>query len=95
MWAAAVGRERIRVMVFEQVREDPQPAVDAIWRDLGLDPVELSDVRSESGSSSTDQVTWEWTPGLKESLQVLYRPQAERLRRDWGLDVSSWTSLGV
>ena len=52
-------------------------------------------MRSESGSSSTDQVTWEWTPGLKESLQVLYRPQAERLQRDWGLDVSSWTSLGA
>jgi hypothetical protein len=95
MWAAAIGRERMRVMVFEQVREDPQPVVEEIWRDLGLDPVGLTDVRSESGSSSTDQVTWEWTPGLKESLQVLYRPQAERLRRDWGLDVSSWKSLGV
>lgn len=95
MWAAVIGRERMRVMVFEQVRDDPQGVVDGLWRELGLDPVPLTDVQSESSSSSTDQVTWEWTPGLKESLQVLYRPQAERLRRDWGLDVSSWTSLGV
>jgi hypothetical protein len=24
---------------------------------------------------------------------VMYRPQAERLARDWGLDVSSWRAL--
>lgn len=93
MWAAAVGRDRMRVMVFEEVRRDPQPIVDAVWRDLGLDPVALHDVASESGSSSTSEVTWEWTPGLKESLQVLYRPQAARLERDWGLDTSAWTGL--
>jgi len=91
MWAQAVGRERLQVMVFETVRDDAQGTVDALWKLLGLDPVPLTDVEQESGSSS--KADWDWTPGLKESLQTLYRPQAERLSRDWGLDVSSWRSL--
>lgn len=91
-WAAACGRDRMLVMVHEVAREDPQGTVDEVWRRLGLDPVPLGrDVTEKSHSSS--KVTWEWTPGLKESLQAMYRPQAERLATDWGLDVSGWTSL--
>ncbi|GAA4692593.1 sulfotransferase [Nocardioides nanhaiensis] len=93
MWAAAVGRERVVPMVFEQVRRDPQAVVDGLWRDLGLEPVPLADVTESSHSSSEPRVSWEWTPGLQETLRVLYRPQAERLERDWGLDTSAWTTL--
>jgi len=92
MWAAAVGRDRLHVMVFEQVRDQPQATVDAIWARLGLDPVTLTDVDQESGSSS--KADWDWTPGLRESLEVLYRPQVDRLAGDWGLDVSTWRSFG-
>ncbi len=91
MWAAAVGRDRMHVLVFESVRTRPQETLDDLWRLLDVDPVPLVDVEQESGSSSV--ADWEWTPGLRESLQTLYRPQAERLTRDWGLDVSSWRSL--
>jgi hypothetical protein len=92
MWAAAVGRERMVVMVYENVRRDPQAAVDHVWSLLGLDPVELTGVSEASGSSS--RADWEWTPGLKESLQVLYAAQRARLEGEWGLDLSAWTSLG-
>ncbi len=91
MWAAAVGRDRLHVMVFEQVRADPQGTLDRIWRLLDLEPVPLVGVEEESGSSS--RADWAWTPGLRESLQTLYRPQAARLERDWGLDLSTWASL--
>lgn len=90
-WAAAVGRERMHVMVYEEVRRDPQAAVDEVWRLIGVDPVPLAEVERASGSSS--QAEWDWTPGLKESLQVMYRPQARRLTDDWGLDVSAWSGL--
>lgn len=90
-WAACVGRDRMHVMVYEVVRDDIQAAVDGIWRALDLQPVALQDVARESSSSS--QAEWDWTPGLKESLQVLYRPQVDRLASQWGLDVSGW-SLG-
>lgn len=90
-WAAAVGRERMHVMVYEEIRNDPQAAVDEVWRLVGVDPVPLEEVARESSSSS--KAEWDWTPGLKESLQVMYRPQAERLASQWGLDVSSWRGL--
>ncbi len=90
-WVDAVGRERMHVMVYEVVRNDPQRAVDEVWRRLGVDPVPLTAVARESSSSS--RADWEWTPGLRESLQVMYRPQAERLARDWDLDVSGWSGL--
>ena len=89
-WAAAVGRERMVVMVFEQVRRSPRESVEDVWRLLGLDPVPLVGVDEASGSTS--RAAWEWPEGLKESLQVMYRPQLARLESDWDLDVSDWTS---
>jgi Sulfotransferase family len=91
-WAAHVGRERMVVMVFEEVRRDAQSAVDSVWRRLGLEPVPLARVDEASGSSS--RADWDWSEGLKESLQVMYRPQVTRLRDEWGLDLSSWQSFG-
>lgn len=91
-WAAAIGRDRLHVMVYEEVRADPQAAVDTVWRRIGVDPVPLAEVARESSSSST--ADWEWTPGLRETLEVLYRPQVRRLAEDWGLDVSSWRCAG-
>ncbi|MGZ4450573.1 MAG: sulfotransferase family protein [Nocardioides sp.] len=90
-WASQVGRDRLHVMVYEDVRRDAQAAVDTVWRLVGVEPVPLHEVERESGSSS--RADWDWTDGLKESLQVMYRPQARRLADDWGLDVSSWTGL--
>jgi hypothetical protein len=91
MWAAAVGRERMVVMVYENVRRSPEAAVGHVWSLLGLDPVPLTGVAEASGSSS--KADWEWTPGLKESLQVLYGAQRARLESEWGLDLSAWSSL--
>ena len=91
MWAAAVGRDRMHVLVYEQVRTDPQGTLDRLWGLLGLDPAPLAGVDEASGSSS--RADWDWPDGLRESLKALYRPQLARLRDDWGLDLSSWTSL--
>jgi hypothetical protein len=93
-WASFVGRDRLHVMVYERVREDPQLAVDAVWRMLGLDPVPLSAVDELSRSSSSSEADWDWPEGTRAALQVMYRPQARRLADDWGLDVSRWESLG-
>ncbi|MEO9323933.1 sulfotransferase [Nocardioides sp. C4-1] len=93
MWAAAVGRDRMHVLVFEQARTDPQATLDRLWSVLGLDPVALSGVQDASGSSS--RADWQWTPGLEDSLRALYRPQLQRLRDDWGLDLGSWRSVAA
>jgi hypothetical protein len=89
-WAHHVGRDRMRVMVYETVRADPQAHADAVWRSLGLDPVPLDDVETASGSSS--RADWDWPEGLKESLEVLYAPQVRRVADEWGLDLSAWTT---
>jgi hypothetical protein len=91
-WSAAVGRERMVVMVYEQVHRSPQAAVDDVWRRLGLEPVPLAGVEEASGSSS--RAAWDWPEGLQESLRVMYRPQLARLEADWGLDLSEWTATG-
>jgi hypothetical protein len=88
MWRHFVGAERMTVLVYENVRRDPQAAVDAVWRGLGLDSVVLQEVDRPSRSSS--HATWEPPEGLEESLRVLYRPQVQRLADEWGLDVSAW-----
>ena len=89
-WSAAVGRDRMVVMTYEQVRRDPEPVVCGVWTRLGLDPVPLAGVEEASGSSS--RADWDWPEGLRESLQVMYRPQLARLEDDWDLDVSDWTA---
>ena len=91
MWAAAVGHDRMHVLVYEQVRLEPQATLDRLWGLLGLDPRPLTGVDEASGSSS--RAEWDWTPGLRESLLALYRPQLARLRDEWGLDLSAWRSF--
>lgn len=90
MWAHHVGRDRLHVMVYEVVRNDPQSAVERVWERLGVSPVGLEHVDRPSRSSS--HATWEPPEGLLESLEVLYRPQVSRLTEDWGLDVSVWST---
>lgn len=92
-WASFVGRDRLVVMVYEQVREDPQAYVDAVWSRMGLDPVPLAAVEQPSRSSSATDAEWVWPEGTREALALMYRGQARRLADDWGLDVTRWASL--
>ena len=91
-WRKAVGPERLMVMTYESVRDDPQGACEQVWARLGLQPVRLVAVDMPS-TSSTGQVRWEWPDGFKETLIDLYAPQVERLRDDWGLDVTPWRTF--
>ena len=93
VWASFVGKDRLTVLVYETVRDDPQPAVDLVWGRLGLESVPLASVGAPSRSSSANDAEWEWPEGMQDALRVLYRPQAQRLVDDWGLDVGAWDSL--
>jgi len=91
LWASFVGRDRMHVLIYEEAANDPQAAVNQLWKALDLGPVELTG--TEEKSSSTSRRPWEWPEGMKEALTVMYRPQSRRLIDDWGLDLSSWPSL--
>ena len=47
-WARVVGRDRLVVMVYEEVVDDPQSACVRVWQRLGLTPVELRNVEAAS-----------------------------------------------
>jgi hypothetical protein len=91
-WARVVGRDRLVVMVYEEVVDSPQSACAQVWRRLGLSAVELRNVEAAS-RSSTGEVDWDWPEGLRDGLTALYRPQVERLSDDWGLGVHRWQSF--
>jgi hypothetical protein len=90
MWRSAFARERFEVLVYEDVRADPQAAADRVWRRLGLEPVALRDVEKPSGSSST--VSYDAEVGVVAALQAAYGQQARRLEDEWGLDLTRWST---
>lgn len=92
-WHRHVG-DRLHVLQYEQVRDDPQAAVDRVWRRMGLDPVDLADTDRPSHMARGD-VAWsvDTVPGLRDELVALYAPQQAALADRWGLDPSRWTTL--
>ena len=89
-WAHFLGRERITVLVYERIREDPQSVVDGVWGSLGLSSVPLQQIDRPSNSSSAQDATFEFFDGLEEGLLAHYQHQVERLRHDWGLQIDDW-----
>lgn len=95
-WARTFDRAQLIVLQYERVRMDPLPALEAVWRRLGLDPVPLVDVDRPSATSTDRSTPWRWDrlPGLRERLTELYRPEIERLVAHWGIDPALWASAG-
>ena len=89
-WAHFLGRDRIQVLVYERIREDPQGAVDRVWASMGLSSVPLAEIDRPSNSSSSQEARFEFFDGLREGLLVHYRAQIQRLRDDWGLEIDDW-----
>ena len=84
MWANAVGRERMVVMVYEEVRRDPQRAVDAVWGRLG---------RSRSGWSTSTGPPGRAAARAGSHPQVWWsrcRCSTARSSRDWPSS-GTWT----
>lgn len=88
-WEQVVGADRMVVLQYERVLEDPQAHADLVWRRVGLDPIPL--VRVDRPSRTSSQTTWEWPEQMRATLAQLYRPQVGRLCR-WGIDPARWPS---
>lgn len=87
-WARVLGRERLVVAQYEQVRTDPQAWADASWRALGLTPVPLT--RATDASRTSRPTGWDWPDGLRSQVSALYRDQRAGLERHWNIDTSLW-----
>jgi hypothetical protein len=91
VWAESISRDRLVIMQYEVLREDPQPAVDTVWRRLGIDPVPLEKIDSPSLSSS--KAAWQPPDGMIDALVSLYRRQVDRLARNWNIDPTKWPNF--
>lgn len=91
-WANVVSRDRLEILLYEKVRDDPGAACKQVWSLLGLDPVPLTGV-DEPSISSAAHIDWELPEGLRTTLTRLYAPQVRRLRDEWQLDVGMWPNF--
>ena len=88
-WIAAFGRDRIRVLQYEQTVTQPQETVNAIWGDLGLEPVTLTGV-DERSRSSTKASLWALDDDFRSELTTIYRDDARRIIETHGFDGALW-----
>jgi Sulfotransferase family len=91
-WANTVGRDRLELLVYEDVRDDPEAACRQVWSRLGLDTAPLTGI-DERSYSSAGKMDWQWPEGLRGTLTALYAPQVRRLRDEWELDVAAWRNF--
>lgn len=91
VWAQVLRPERFLVLTYEAAVETPAATCAAVWRRLGLEPVGLTD--EDQPKNATEEGEWQWPAGMREGLTMLYRPQLERLRDDWGVEVERWASF--
>lgn len=93
-WTSVIPKERFIFIQYEKMKRDPQYYVDLVWKRIGLDPVPLKNVGKRSVSSTNNEVwTLEDHPDLVRNLRKTYRPDAERLARDWDVNLSLWKRL--
>ena len=98
-WTSVLPVERFIVIQYEKLREKPQHYTDLVWRRIGLEPVQLTDVDRRRGSTNTPK--WRRNYGLEawlpedhpqvvRALQQIYRPDAERLASSFDIDLDLW-----
>lgn len=89
LWARHFPPERIVVLQYETLREDPRPALARVWRALRLDPVDV-ETSPEPTWNSTRGSAWSAPPGLIAQLRVLYAPEVAAVAARWGIDPALW-----
>lgn len=95
-WSNIYGRERILVLLFEDIRRDPRGLLDRLARHIALDPGYFAQEQEEAVRraelvGSGDKIR----PALRRRLVDLYTPKIEALERATGLDLSSWHSANA
>jgi hypothetical protein len=97
LWSQAFAREQFHVIQYESLARDPEAIVSAFWRRLGLNPVPLGNTTIPSATSSRPGAGIDpaEVPGLPDTLELLYRPEVDRLEAEWSIDRSLWTNFPV
>ena len=105
-WFEVFPRERVQVLVFEDVMAEPQPALDAVCDHIGVDritlpPARLSERvhggtkhRGNDGQYYYDEARTQLAISHDDlaMLRDLYAPENRRLARLLGRDLDAWSS---
>lgn len=78
-WIEALGRDRIRILIMEEMIDDPDAAVRDVVHWLGLDPAHMPPV-DRKGRNRTQHVRAPAVQGLARRINARIRPP-EPLRR--------------
>lgn len=103
-WLTVFPREQVHVRLFEEVLQDPAPAMDAVFRHVGVEPVAIPEQRLRErvhgGTKHRDASGTYWfdedhtqvamTPDDIDGLREVYAPENERLAELLGNDLSAW-----
>jgi len=73
-WFDAFGRDRVEVVVAEELFASPQSVVDRLWGQLGLPPQQLVDVTAHNSAPSPDM-----DPAVRRQLRKYFLPDIARL----------------
>lgn len=92
LWASVVGADRLMVLQYERVREDPQRYVDRLWEAMGVSPMRLPAVDRPSRTTSQHPWSIDDVPDLRMWLRAAYSSEVERLE-GWGIDLSLWPNF--
>lgn len=82
------------VLQYERLVADPQREVARVWRALNVKPVSLKDI-DRASRTATERRSWtlDETPGLRDHLRRLYRPEVKRVGRHWGIERGLWPNF--
>jgi hypothetical protein len=98
-WTSVFPADRLIVIQYEKLRENPQYYTDLVWKRIGLEPVTVTNV--DKRVSTTDTERWRknygiapWSPSdyphVVRALQRVYREDAERLANQFDIDLGLW-----
>jgi len=73
-WFDAFGRDRVEVVVAEELFAWPQSVVDRLWGQFGLPPQPLVDVTAHNSAPSPDM-----DPAVRRQLRKYFLPDIARL----------------
>ena len=73
-WFDAYGRDRVEVVVAEDLFARPQQVVERLWGQLGLPPVTLADTTAHNAAPSPDM-----DPAVRRRLRAYFLPETARL----------------
>lgn len=76
--------DRLHVVFYEDLRDDPGGELARAWKFLGLDPVELANLTAPSATSVAPRFSFDESPGLKDELSSVYATTRRWAGGRWG-----------